>query len=94
MRGCLAKVPFSALKKSTVGSKTFDCIFIGYAQNSVEYRFMCLNDKSINESRDAESSEHVFPLRRSLFVPCPSKNMHDLKNPKVVSETLEVDTLA
>ncbi|KAA0038241.1 ty1-copia retrotransposon protein [Cucumis melo var. makuwa] len=27
--GCLAKVPFPALKKSTVGSKTFDCIFIG-----------------------------------------------------------------
>ncbi|TYK01594.1 ty1-copia retrotransposon protein [Cucumis melo var. makuwa] len=36
--GCLAKVPFPALKKSTVGSKTFDCIFIGYAQNSAAYR--------------------------------------------------------
>ncbi|KAL0546602.1 hypothetical protein IC582_016514 [Cucumis melo] len=61
--GCLAKVPFPALKKSTVGSKTFDCIFIEYAQNSAAYRFMCLNDKTINESRDAEFFEHVFPLK-------------------------------
>ena len=78
--GCLAKVPFSALKKSTVGSKTFDCIFIGYAQNSVAYRFMCLNDKSINESRDAEFFEHVLSLKRSLFVSCQSENMHDLND--------------
>ncbi|KAA0042223.1 ty1-copia retrotransposon protein [Cucumis melo var. makuwa] len=35
--GCLAKVPLPALKKTTVGPKTFDCIFIGYAQNSAAY---------------------------------------------------------
>ena len=89
--GCLAKVPFLALKKSTVGSKTFDCVFINYAQNSAAYRFMCLNDKSINESRDAKFFEHVFPLRRSLSIPCPSRIMHDLENLKVVSETHELD---
>ncbi|TYK15379.1 ty1-copia retrotransposon protein [Cucumis melo var. makuwa] len=83
--GCLAKVPFPALKKSTVGSKTFDCIFIGYAQNSVAYRFMCLNDKTINESRDAEFFEHVFPLKQSLS--SISKRMHDPENPSIVSET-------
>ncbi|KAL0555831.1 hypothetical protein IC582_004332 [Cucumis melo] len=63
---CLAKVPFPALKKSTVGSKTFDCIFIGYAQNSAAYRFMFLNEKTINESRDAEFFEHVFSLKQSF----------------------------
>ena len=55
---------------------------------------MCLNDKSINESRDLEFFEHVFPLMRSLSIPCPSKNLHDLENPKVVSETPEVDTFS
>ena len=63
--GCLAKVSFPALKKPTVGSKTFNCIFIGYAQNSAAYGFMCLNEKTINESRDAEFFEHVFFLKQS-----------------------------
>ncbi|KAL0556828.1 hypothetical protein IC582_005345 [Cucumis melo] len=85
--GCLAKVPFSALKKSMVGSKTFDCIFIRYAQNSATYRFMCLNDKTINKSRDAEFFEHVFPLKQSLSIPSLSKRMHDPENPSIVSET-------
>ncbi|KAA0055836.1 ty1-copia retrotransposon protein [Cucumis melo var. makuwa] len=81
--GCLAKVPLPALKKTTVGPKTFDCIFIGYAQNSAAYRFMCLNDKTINESRDAEFFEHVFPLKQSLYAPSLSNRMHD---PEIVSE--------
>ncbi|KAL0546105.1 hypothetical protein IC582_016010 [Cucumis melo] len=91
--GCLAKVSFPALKKSTVGSKTFDCIFIGYAQNSVAYRFMCLNDKTINESRDAEFFEHVFPLKQSLSAPSLSKRMHDPENPSSVSETPVSETV-
>ena len=52
---------------------------------------MCLNDSSINESMDAEFFEHVFPLKRSLSAPCLSRNMHDLQNPTVVSETPEFD---
>ncbi|TYJ97996.1 ty1-copia retrotransposon protein [Cucumis melo var. makuwa] len=91
--GCLAKVPFPALKKSTVGSKTFDCIFIEYAQNSVAYRFMCFNDKTINESRDAEFFEHVFPLKQSLSAPSLSKRMHDPENPSIVSETPVSETV-
>ncbi|KAL0547016.1 hypothetical protein IC582_016937 [Cucumis melo] len=88
--GCLAKVPFPALKKTTVGSETFDCIFIGYAQNSAAYRFMCLNDKTINESRDAEFFEHVFPLKQSLYAPSLSNRMHD---PEIVSETPGSETV-
>ncbi|KAA0032223.1 ty1-copia retrotransposon protein [Cucumis melo var. makuwa] len=91
--GCLAKVPFPALKKSTVRSKTFGCIFIGYAQNSDAYRFMCLNDKAINESRDAEFFEHVFPLKQSLSVHSLSKRMHDPENPSIVNETSVSETV-
>ncbi|KAL0537256.1 hypothetical protein IC582_026232 [Cucumis melo] len=48
---------------------------------------MCLNDKTINESRDAEFFEHVFPLKQSLSTPSISKRMHDPENPSIVSET-------
>ncbi|KAA0036921.1 ty1-copia retrotransposon protein [Cucumis melo var. makuwa] len=88
--GSLAKVPLPALKKTTVGPKTFDCIFIGYAQNSAAYRFMCLNDKTINESRDAEFFKHVFPLKQSLYAPSLSNRMHD---PEIVSETPVSETV-
>ncbi|KAL0322768.1 UNVERIFIED_CONTAM: Retrovirus-related Pol polyprotein from transposon TNT 1-94 [Sesamum angustifolium] len=60
--GCLAKVAYPEFKKSNIGPKTFDCVFIGYAQNSAAYRFMCLKDSSICESRDAEFFEQEFPL--------------------------------
>ncbi|KAA0058501.1 ty1-copia retrotransposon protein [Cucumis melo var. makuwa] len=66
--GCLAKVPFPALKKTTVGSKTFDCIFIGYAQNSAAYR---MHDPEIvsetpgSETIDTPNLSCELELRRS-----------------------------
>ena len=62
VRGCLAKVGLPDSKRVNVGSKTFDNIFIIYSQNSAAYRFMCLYDHSIRESRDAEFFEYIFPL--------------------------------
>ena len=38
--GCLAKVAVPPPKKVTIGPKTVDCIFIGYAHNSNAYRFL------------------------------------------------------
>ena len=35
--GCFAKVILSDPKKRKIGSKTFDCMFIGYAINSAAY---------------------------------------------------------
>ena len=40
--GCLAKVMFPDPKKRKIRSKTFDCMFIGYASNSAAYRFLVL----------------------------------------------------
>ena len=59
----MAKVGLPDFKWVNFGSKTSDTVFIGYAQNSVAYRFMSLNDHSICESRDAEFFEHIFPLK-------------------------------
>ncbi|XP_070057462.1 uncharacterized protein [Nicotiana tomentosiformis] len=64
--GCLANVGLPDFKYVTIGPKIFDAIFIGYAQNSVAYRFMSLNDSSIYESRDVEFFEHDFPLKNNL----------------------------
>ena len=64
--GCLAKVTLPSHKHSKIGPKTFDVVFIGYAQNNAAYRFMSLSDFSISEYRDAEFLEHVFPLKNDV----------------------------
>jgi len=64
--GCLAKVALPSHKRSNIGPKTFDAVFIGYAQNSAAYRFMSLSDFSISEYRDVDFFEYVFPLKRNV----------------------------
>ena len=58
--GCLAKVNIPINKKRKLGPKTVDCVFIGYAQRSIAYRFLVVKYEvpdmhvdSIMESRDA-----------------------------------------
>ena len=46
MWGCLAKVHFPEPKKWKLGPKTFDAMFIGYAKNSVTYRFLVTKSKN------------------------------------------------
>ena len=50
VRGCLAKVSLPPPKRTTKGLKTYDVVFIGYAQNSASYKFMSLKDSTISES--------------------------------------------
>ena len=45
MWGCLAKIGLPDFKRTNIGPKTINAIFIGYAQDSATYRFMSLNDK-------------------------------------------------
>jgi len=66
MWGCLAKVTLPSHKRSNIGPKTFDAVFIGCVQNNAAYRFMSLSDFSISEYRDADFFEHVFPLKRNV----------------------------
>ena len=62
----MAKVALPSHKRSNIGPKTSDVVFIGYAQNSAAYKFMSLSDFSVSEYRDAEFFEHVFPLKRDV----------------------------
>ena len=68
--GCLAKVAVPPPKKVRIGPKTIDCVFIGYAHNSVAYRFIVyesnipdIHQNTIMESRNASFFEDVFPYR-------------------------------
>ena len=70
--GCLAKVMVPAPKQVTIGPKTVDAIFIGYAHNSNAYRFLVhksdnsrVHKNTILESRNATFLEHVFPMKSS-----------------------------
>ena len=72
MWGCLAKVNVP-IPKHKLGPKTVDCVFLGYAQRSIAYRFLVVKSKipdvlvdTIMESRDATFFENIFPM----------KNMH------------------
>ena len=66
--GCLAKVMLPDPKKRKIGSKNFDCLFIGYVQHSAAYRFLVLKSDMIEwdtimETKNAKFFEDVFPLR-------------------------------
>ena len=68
--GCLAKVVVPPLKKVKIGSKTIDCIFIGYAHNSTTYQFLVhesnipnIHKNIIMESNNTSFFEDVFPCK-------------------------------
>ena len=70
MWGCLAKVMLPDPKNRKIGSKTFNCMFLGYAEHSAAYRFLVLNSdiiecNTIVETKNAEFFEHIFPLKSS-----------------------------
>ena len=43
--GCLAKVNVLIPKKRKLGPKTMDCVNLGYAKNSVGYRFLVVKSE-------------------------------------------------
>jgi hypothetical protein len=43
--GCLAKVNVPITKKRKLGPKMVDCVFLGYAHNSITYRFLIVKSK-------------------------------------------------
>jgi len=68
--GCLAKVNIPISKKRKLGPKTVDCVFLGYAHQSIAYRFSVVKYEVpdmhvdiIMESRDATFFENIFPMK-------------------------------
>ena len=75
--GCLAKVMLPEPKRRKLGSRTCDCVFIGYACNSSCYRFLViksdiLESYTIIEYENAIFFKHMFPLKNKDKVLCDS----------------------
>ena len=84
-------------KMIKLGSKTFDCIFIGYVQNSpankycATYRLLVIRSENnimepntIVETKDVEFFEHIFPMRNPLESP---------SRPQVIKPNLDPDEI-
>ena len=103
--GCLAKVNVPIPKKRKLGPKTVDCIFLGYAQRSICYRFLVVKSEvpdmhvdTILESRDATFFENMFPMkdmhstaRVSSEIFAESSTSVDTSEQPRVEEVLEKD---
>ena len=70
MRECLAKILFLEPKKQKLGFKTFDTMFIGYAENSAVYRFLVTKSENnlvdintIIETKNANFFENIFLMK-------------------------------
>ena len=75
VQGCLAKVALLPPKRTRLGPKTVDCVYLGNAHNSYAYRFLVIKYdvyiiyvNSIIESPDAEFFKHVFSYKKSETV--------------------------
>ena len=80
--GCLAKVMLLDPKKRKIGSKTSDFMFLGYAEHSVAYRFLVLNNviierNTIVETKNVEFFEYIFPLKSSGTFKQPIDSVSD-----------------
>ena len=82
--GCLAKVLVSLPKRTRIGPKTVDCVFIGYAQNSSAYRFLVhksdnpdVHADTIIEAREASFFEEIFPRKSSVTVETEESNSEE-----------------
>ena len=69
--GCLAKFMLPYPKKRKIESRTYDCMFIGYASNSAAYIFLVLKSdvlecNTIIETKNVEFFEHIFPLSEKI----------------------------
>ncbi|CAI9781896.1 unnamed protein product [Fraxinus pennsylvanica] len=77
--GCLAKTSIPAPKRTKLGPKTVDCVFIGYALHSNACRFLVIDSKNILiekntifETKDAEFFENKFPFKEKSAGPSSS----------------------
>ena len=73
--GCLAKVLLPKSKKRKMGSKTSDCMFLGYAEHNFVYKFLVskcgvLDCNIIIDTKNTEFFFHIFSLsNKTLHAP-------------------------
>lgn len=82
--GCLAKVMLLDPKKRKIGSKTADCMLIGYVENNAAYRFLVIRSEVLEphttiETKNAIFFENVFPLKTRVERPVRINNNVELE---------------
>ena len=94
--GCLAKVLIPLPKRTKLGPKTIDCVFIGFTNASAAYRFLVykseVHDIHVNtilESIDAEFFEDVFPYKESPMSAMYKRTRDEQSTPKVQEQHTE-----
>ncbi|GAA0170396.1 hypothetical protein LIER_24666 [Lithospermum erythrorhizon] len=83
-------------KRKNIRSKTYDCVFIGYARNSTAYRFMAVSNRTISEAIDGEFFEHIFPLNKGVTNPhivhdVPDESFDTNRHASCSTSKLQVD---
>ena len=89
---CLAKVLLLEPRKRKIGSKTFNYMSMGYARNSVAYRFLILKSDVLEcniviEKKNAKFFKHIYPLCDKIsYIIRPLNTL--LSNSKQINEIL------
>ena len=83
-------------KRTKLGPKTIDCVFIGFANASAAYRFLVYKSKvhdihvnTILESIDAEFFEDVFPYKESPMSAMYKRTRDEQSTPMVQEQHTE-----
>ena len=66
--GCLAKVNIPISKKRKLGPKIVDCVFLGYAHQSIAYRFLVVKSKVPDMHVDIIMESHDATFFRTYFL--------------------------
>lgn len=81
----LAYVKKLDLKRPKLGSKTSRCVFIGYSQNNMTYRFLDLDSNEMYNSRDDEFFEILIKSdseNNTTRVYVPSTFENEIEHPR------------
>ena len=83
-------------KRIKIGSKSVDCVFIGYAHNSSAYRFLVhksdipdMNANTIIESRNAVFFQEIFPYKSTQISSSLKKNFESTSSTSHDQELME-----
>ena len=93
---CLAKVVVPIPKRTKIGPKIVDCVFIGYAHNSTAYQFLIyksdildLHVNTIIESRNASFFEEIFPYKSTQELSSLKRNFESTSSTSHNQELME-----
>ncbi|GJY96103.1 hypothetical protein Tco_0512464, partial [Tanacetum coccineum] len=78
-------------KRKTLGEKGIDCIFVGYAEHSKEYRFYVIEpNDSVSINSTIESRDAIFDENRFSSIPRPKDIIPNVQESQLDDHTDDV----